>query len=181
MHIITVCTANICRSPFAQLLLQDRLGGGATVSSGGVRALVGEEMDPRSRAALTERGVDGPQLDEFRASALTDQRLSGADLVLTATRAHRDEVVRMTPRALKRTFTLLEFASIADGIAAASAPELVAATVRARSRMTGRADVTDPVGLEFDGYAAVMAELDEVVRAVADQLRPLLVGSGSGQ
>lgn len=176
MHIITVCTANICRSPFAQLLLQHRLGGAVTVSSGGVRALVGEEMDPRSRAALADRGVTGPELDRFRASALSDRRIREADLVLTATTAHRDEVLRMTPRALKRTFTLREFAAVADGVAAAgSAQELVAAVARARSRMTGQADVSDPVGLEFDGYAAVMAELDEVVRAIADQLEPVVL------
>lgn len=176
MHIITVCTANICRSPFTQLLLQDRLGESVTVTSGGVRALVGEEMDPRSRAALAERGVGGPEVDEFRASALSEVRVSGADLVLTATAAHRDEVVRMTPRALKRTFTLVEFATVAGGVEADTAAEFVAGVARGRSRMTGPADVTDPVGLEFAGYAAVMDELDEVVRAVADQLRPVLRG-----
>jgi len=178
MHIITVCTANICRSPFAQLLLQDRLGADVTVTSGGVRALVGEEMDPRSRAALAERGVDGPVLNEFRASALDAARVSAADLVLTATTTHRDAVVRMTPRALKRTFTLREFAALAPAVGADSASDLVAAVARARTRMTGRADVTDPVGLDFAGYAVVMDELDAVVQQVTDRLLPLLPGSG---
>lgn len=178
MHIITVCTANICRSPFAQLLLQDRLGTAVTVTSGGVRALVGEEMDPRSRAALTERGVDGPVLNEFRATAIDPARVSAADLVLTATTAHRDVVVRMAPRALKRTFTLREFATLAPLVGADSPADLVAAVARARSRMTGRADVTDPVGLDFDGYSVVMDELDVVVQQVTDRLRPLLSGPG---
>jgi Low molecular weight phosphotyrosine protein phosphatase len=59
-RLLFVCTGNICRSPFAEILtrhlLRGRLGGRAAaafdVSSAGVAAVVGSAMHPDSRAEL---------------------------------------------------------------------------------------------------------------------------------
>jgi protein-tyrosine phosphatase len=177
LNIITVCTANICRSPVAHVLLTDRLGGGALVTSGGTRGLVGSAMDPRSATALGERELGAGGLAEaevFRASALTAERVSAADLVLTATTAHRDDVIRMTPRALKRTFTLLEFAALADAVEAESARELVATAARRRRHAGSDLDIADPVGIDEVGYREVMHQIDGAVARIAARLRPVL-------
>lgn len=181
MNIITVCTANVCRSPAAHLLLQDRLGPSAVVSSGGVHALTGSPMDPRSVQALLDAGLSErtlPQVDTFRASELTPSRAAGADLILTATTEHRDRAVRLTPRSLKRAFTLLEFAQLAAPITAAggdrpdSPSGLVALAARHRARAAGPLDIADPVGLDADAYRRVMATVDDVVQQVVTTLRP---------
>jgi protein-tyrosine phosphatase len=47
---------------------------------------------------------------------LTPEIAAAADLVLTATRAHRADVVSLQPKALKYTFALADFAHLVDGI-----------------------------------------------------------------
>jgi protein-tyrosine phosphatase len=63
-----VCTGNICRSPFAEILtrhvLVDRLGGTAAaafhIASAGVRAVAGAPMHPATREELRPWGLEGP-------------------------------------------------------------------------------------------------------------------------
>lgn len=57
-------------------------------------------------------GVGSPET--HRAQRLALQHVEGADLILTMERDHRSEVVRLSPRALRRTFTLRELARIAE-------------------------------------------------------------------
>ena len=69
-----VCTGNVCRSPVAELvtrrLLADNFGpeeaARFAVSSAGTNAALGEPMDPRSRAELTDVGLDGDEASGFR-------------------------------------------------------------------------------------------------------------------
>src|SRR6185437_3085008 len=76
--LLFVCTGNICRSPFAEILtrhlLRGRLGGRAAaafdVSSAGVAAVVGSAMHPDSRAELAPWGLDGAPADGFVARQL---------------------------------------------------------------------------------------------------------------
>lgn len=112
--ILTVCTGNVCRSPLMERLLQRtldrRFGAGAvTVASAGTMALVGSPMDERAAAVLRDLGGDP---DGFVARRLTEPLVRSATLVLTATRDHRAQVSRMHPRAMKRTFTFREMATI---------------------------------------------------------------------
>lgn len=49
MHIMFVCTGNVCRSPMGELLMRRYLSGTSiTVSSAGTHALVGHPIDPSS-------------------------------------------------------------------------------------------------------------------------------------
>src|SRR6476620_8838125 len=66
-RLLFICTGNICRSPFAEILtrhlLRGRLGGRGAgafeVSSAGVSAVVGSGMHPDSRAELAPWHLDG--------------------------------------------------------------------------------------------------------------------------
>ncbi|PPF82210.1 hypothetical protein C5B96_09660 [Subtercola sp. Z020] len=112
--IVMVCEGNICRSPLAEQLMRSRLGeaglyAAVTVSSGGLGALVGSAMD--ATAAEQSRRYRG-RPDDFRARQLRSAIVNPADLVLTMTRAQRDDVVQRYPRILQRTFTLVEFAKL---------------------------------------------------------------------
>lgn len=113
-HIVVVCQGNICRSPLGEVLMRSRLGEAGlhravSVASAGLGAVVGSPMD--ATAAEMARRHHG-QPDQFRARQLRSSIVGPADLLLTMTRAQRDEVVQRYPRALQRTFTITEFSKL---------------------------------------------------------------------
>lgn len=177
-RILTVCTGNICRSPVAEKLLQAGLGDAVAVGSAGVRALVGEPIHPGMMAHLRQGGVLG---DGFAARQIAPADVRAADLVLALTRAHRTHVVQQAPAALRRSFTLLEFARIvaspdlpavpADAVGVrlrALVP--LAARHRAPSPTADADDVPDPYGggsADYErAYALIRDAVELIVRAV---------------
>lgn len=139
--ILTVCIGNICRSPLAEQLLRARLAdagftNGVTVSSAGLAAVVGAPMDTIPAEISTRLG-GAPA--NHRGRQLNTQLSGEADLILTMTRAQRDEVVRRYPRALQKTFSITEFVTLlAQADAAPTATDSEArssgATAGGRSR-----------------------------------------------
>src|SRR5262245_827981 len=90
--IVTVCTANICRSPMAAALLQHALAAqpeplrSLRVISAGVAARTGELVSENSVTALKKVGID---IAAARAQPLTQRLLDEALLVLCMTESHR--------------------------------------------------------------------------------------------
>ncbi|KHK99335.1 hypothetical protein LK09_03135 [Microbacterium mangrovi] len=182
---LVVCTGNICRSPLAELLLRERLAPlGVRVHSAGTGALVGRGMARESQRVAREHGIDPAHAAAHRARALTDDMVTRADLTLTMTTDHRTDVIGRAPSALRRVFTVREFAALAA--APADLPP-VDATQSARARLAaavagiaaqrgsvvaapGDEDVFDPYGrspAEYDESAReLVPALDEVVRVV---------------
>jgi len=165
-RILLVCTGNICRSPLAERLLQVRLNAALgpaaadtyDVSSAGTRSWDGAPMDPF--AALELRRLGGDQAG-FHSRQLIPAHVEAADLVLTATAAHRSAVLSEAPEALRRTFTIRELAALTSLLTPDSDHAgLVAQAAASRSSVpTDDLDVIDPYGAS----AAVHRE-------VADQL-----------
>ena len=112
-------------------------------------------MHPYAAAVLAEQGID---IGEWVSTRTSAAQLLHADLILTATAAHRGAVIGLQPRALQRTFTLFQFARLAE--AARLPTELVdGSTVGAdllnaaramRSELQpaqpGAEDLADPIG-----------------------------------
>lgn len=122
-RILSVCVANVCRSVFTERLLRRaltaRLGHLASrfhTASAGTLAVPGRTIHPYVRDIL---GGYGAPADGFASRRLTAQMVAGADLVLTATAAVRDEVIALVPAALGRAFTLREFTRLGEHAAAA--------------------------------------------------------------
>lgn len=112
--VLVVCTGNVCRSPAIERLFRSAFGAaGITVHSAGTGALVGEPIQPPMVGLLEERGVDG---GTFAARHVTEDHISSADIILAATREHRAAVVEQVPSAIRRTFTVREFARLADQV-----------------------------------------------------------------
>lgn len=181
-RILVVCTANICRSPLAEHLLRATLtaasgsgGGRFEVSSAGVRGWDGAEMDPPAAAELSRLGGDA---HEFRARLLTDDLCEAVDLILTATLEHRAYVLQEVPRALNRTFTLLEFAHLVSEIESVrslsgSPVELVKRAALARGAATlEQYDIPDPYGAETE----VHSQTADVIHAAVETIVPPLAG-----
>src|SRR4051795_10625813 len=60
-RVLMVCTGNICRSPMAQVLLEQALrkrGFDVRVESAGLGALVGRGADPMAMQLMEKRGLD---------------------------------------------------------------------------------------------------------------------------
>jgi protein-tyrosine-phosphatase len=99
VRLLFVCTANICRSPSAAALARQSDLPGLEVNSAGTAAATGAQGCPV--APLLEG-----QSQLHRSQPLTAQLIDETDLVLTAARDHRTEVVALVPHARQRTFTL---------------------------------------------------------------------------
>jgi protein-tyrosine phosphatase len=96
LHVATICTGNICRSPMAEIVLRHLvaadpiLDGHVDVTSAGTALWhVDSPMDPRARAALDRAGYDLPgTLGAFANGTYLDRQ----DLVLVMTREHLHDV-----------------------------------------------------------------------------------------
>lgn len=110
-RVLAVCTANVCRSPVMEALLARGLLGAATVGSAGTGTTPGW-----ARCRRAQEWLDGAGAVPARgvSRALDADLVRGADLILTATRAHRAEVVRLVPRAQQIAFTLRQAARLAE-------------------------------------------------------------------
>lgn len=112
--ILFVCTGNICRSPLGEYLLKTRLSDSvpsATVSSAGTQAVIGGNVPREISDYATSRNVS---IQGHEPKVITAGMIGNADLVLTAERSHRSEVVSLVPRAAAKTFTLKQFARLAN-------------------------------------------------------------------
>ena len=112
----------------------------------------------RARGRAAVRGERG-SLRDFRSRQLDEQLVSAADLVLTMTREHRAAVVSLVPTALRRTFTLTEFAELL--------PAARPGATTHRSRLAAQSfpfDVPDPYGRSRRRYRAAL----EMIRAATD-------------
>lgn len=140
--ILTVCTANICRSPLMELLFRQQLDTSVyEVGSAGVRGFNSYPMDPDAGSEARRFGVD-PQY--FKSRPITADMVKVSGLILTATREHRSSVLAVEPMALRRTFTLLEFAQLAEEYSAEPLRDLIADASRHRSHAKGEIDIGDP-------------------------------------
>jgi protein-tyrosine phosphatase len=106
-NILTVCTANICRSPMAEYLLRYRLeqtgNWQGRVCSAGVSALVCQPAEADTVEMMLSRSID---LSPHRATQLTRQQLRQADLVLVMEEYHRQRVLELDSTARGKTFLL---------------------------------------------------------------------------
>ncbi len=109
-RILIICTANICRSPMAMGLLNERLrqgglDGQVEVTSAGVYGLDGSPASQPGVEVLAERGID---ISAHRAHTVTEREVAEADLVLVMEEAHRRTLFYNYPHLLGKIFLLSE-------------------------------------------------------------------------
>lgn len=161
-RICFVCSGNICRSPMAETVLRDLarragIGDRLEVTSAGTGDWhVGEQADPRTRAALTAAGYDG---DAHRARQFEPEWFGSLDLVVALDRSHRRILRSLAPT-----------------------PD-TAATVRllrefepreARTASGAELDVPDPYYSDDQAFAAVLELIEHACSALFAQLEPAL-------
>jgi protein-tyrosine phosphatase len=173
-EILVVCVGNQCRSPLAERLLSQWLAEEPVhVGSAGTGAMAGTPMDPAAAAELRRLGgaPDGFASRSFRPGMATD-----ADLVLTATKKLRSRVLEEAPRALRRTFTIRELATVLasdgfDSSGVAGPVELVARAAELRGSVdVQELDIPDPIGRSADVHRRVADVIAADCRVIADAL-----------
>jgi protein-tyrosine phosphatase len=138
-------------------------------------------MEAHAATVLAEYSADP---SGFTGRELLDEHVIDADLVLTATRDHRAQVISMGHAAGLRTFTLKEFTRLVRAIDPATLPDDGGVTARARSLVRAAAalrgwllapdaeadEVYDPYGAPLTFFRSVGEEihaaLDPVVTAL---------------
>jgi protein-tyrosine phosphatase len=108
MHVLFLCTGNLCRSPsaegfFAQLLAEHGPEG-VVVSSAGIR---GSSRMPPS-ALLDQSTHFGLDLTAHASHQLTARDIARADLIIAMARDHVREVLVSDSAAFTKTYTLRE-------------------------------------------------------------------------
>lgn len=170
VHVLFVCTGNICRSPTAERLALAYCAeldiGGVTVSSAGTRALIGRPMQREAARVLESLGGD-PSL--FAARQLTAKIASSADLLLTMTRSHRDAVLELAPHQFSKTFVISEVVASITLYDASTISEVH----DCRPRLPGQSvtDIADPIGQGSEFYALVGSQIAELLPPVLELCR----------
>ena len=153
-NIVTVCTANICRSPMAAALLQHALAAqpeplrSVQVISAGVAARNGELVSENSVLALKKVGLD---LAGHRSRALTQRMLDEALAVICMTESHRAMIEVQADPVPKHLYLFREF-------------------------LPGAADreIADPYGGPIRTYEAARDEMVESIPALVAHLKTLV-------
>jgi glycine hydroxymethyltransferase len=186
--LLVVCTGNVCRSPMALGFLRRELDlrgrDDVDVESAGVAGLRGAPATAEAVKAAGERGVD---IGGHRGARLTRAMIERADLVVAMSGEHRDAVVRLSPPAERRAFTLKELVARLPAAGAggglhtdedlAAVVARIAAAAEDAELPAGDGDITDPMGMGMETYRAVAWEIDDLVRTLAAGL----FGPGSGR
>jgi protein-tyrosine-phosphatase len=156
--IVTVCTANICRSPMAAALLQHALAAqpeplrSLKVISAGVAARSGEPVSENSVIALKKVGID---IAQHRSQPLTQQILDQALAVICMTESHRAMIEVQAEPVPKNLLLFRQF-------------------------MPGESDkeIGDPYGGPLRIYEAARDEMVESIPSLVAHLRTLVPAPG---
>jgi protein-tyrosine-phosphatase len=152
--ILIVCTGNLCRSPMAMALLQDKLSQDEArqdwqVESAGTWGAEGRPASDHAVAEMAERGID---LSSHQARPVTGDMVSEADLVLVMTQNHAEAVKTAFPDQAHK--------------------------IHLFSQMVGKAyDIYDPYGGTRMEYASTAKELEELVENGYGRIVVLVEGS----
>ena len=175
LALLFVCTANICRSAYAEVLTRHLAGDrdDLHVSSAGTQGFTDREMDPPIAAELTARGVDA---SGFRSRRLTMPMVAAGDLVLTMESRHRQFVLDERPELYRRVLTLGQLSRMLDrddpGVAAPTVSgHALVGSLRDRFLVAEPSDdVADPYGRGAEAAATAARQIEQHVRRIVGAL-----------
>ena len=148
--VLLVCTANIDRSPLAELLLKKMLVeegiSGVKVCSRGVAAVEGRPMSEPSQALLLSE--DGIMATNHRSRVLAETDIREADLILAMERSHVQFVTERYPGAAGKIFLLSRYAGVHEFV-----------------------DIEDPAGQLGDAYYRMKREVQAALNQALKRMR----------
>ncbi|GAA4118626.1 arsenate reductase/protein-tyrosine-phosphatase family protein [Enteractinococcus coprophilus] len=182
IHILTLCTGNVCRSPLSAQLFTDRLDPKFfRAESAGLSPLTGDRMPTEMHRIVARFGLE--DATAHRARALTIETLTNSDLIIGMSRHHRSAAVLLHLPAVRQAFTLLELAHIVSHIEEQDVRAVVQrhtdvefAVLETVVRMRGmvprlsparRYDVEDPYGRSHQAFERSAQQIYDAVDQIA--------------
>lgn len=162
-RVLFVCTANICRSPTAELLARSRFGEDAVLfrSAGLLRG--GKSMPKELEGLLGERKIE---TSSHRSNKMDQATLEAAELILTMEGRHVQEIAIAQPEAFAKTIPLRQAAALMasggslDGLLARMAER------DASAYLSTEWDVDDPYKRGKRQYRKMVTKVDELIDQV---------------
>ncbi|MBT1166988.1 low molecular weight phosphatase family protein [Bifidobacterium simiarum] len=179
MHIMFVCTGNICRSPMGELLMAAYLSNTSIhVSSAGTHGLPSELMDKSSAKLMRSVGIN-PY--EFRSRRLTPELAESADLILCFEKSQRKDIVTIAPTAVKYTFLLPDFANMCEycktnglvsGLTIQERLEsVIDSAAMIRPAVPEAADIEDPHYKSFPKFQKAAEQTNAAIRKILTSMK----------
>lgn len=144
MHILFVCSGNTCRSPMAAALFGEQLkqirwkkqGFTLEVRSAGLYAGNGFAASPEAVEVMAEMGID---ISRHRSQRLSGELLQWADLIITMTDSHQQQILTQYGVSAEKLHTLAEFTQPEQG------------------------DIVDPFGAGMEAYRCSARQLRNMI------------------
>jgi protein-tyrosine-phosphatase len=166
--VLFVCTANICRSAFAEELTRHRAITGLEVSSAGTHGWRDHPVDEHIAHELRERGADP---SAFRSRGLTRDMIDAADVILTAGAVHRTFVLQERPAAMRKVFSLGQFAAAVPEVEPSlEGRDLLRGVHRVRSTADPAHDLPDPFRRGPEAAQEAARQLEQLLDIVLPRL-----------
>ena len=156
--VLFVCTANICRSPVAEVVFREWLRRSAVpgawlVGSAGTWAVAGSAASIYSQQMAAQRGLN---LAQHRARSVDADMLAAADVVLCMAGSHREALHIEFPQHAGRIHLWTALAGPAH-------------------------DVADPYGGPLAGYVEMADELDALVEKTGPRIVELALAHATAR
>ena len=188
MHIVTVCTANQCRSVMMAATLADafaQLRRPLVIESSGVDAHAGAPPTEEVVAALRRRNLDH-LVRSHAARPIEEVAAHGVDLVVAAERAHLLPIIEIVRVDRFRVYTIDELATLVASTPATDHEPLDAYLQRLTESRSlgsflgagpGAHDLSDPTGRGRRAHRKTLDALIDTSRRVAAALPSPSAGS----
>ena len=151
MNIMFVCTGNICRSAMAHRLLEKKLKDNkiknVKVYSCGIFAEDGDSPTYNAEEAMKEYDVD---IKMHKATNIQNSKIQAMDLILCATKSHKNSVLQMYPELSDKVFTMKEYVEYD------------------KNKMD--IDIKDPWGYDLETYRICLSQIDRCLELLIKKI-----------
>lgn len=146
-NILLVCTGNTCRSPMAQALLADiwqkePRKKQLNLRSAGVFTFDDMTASPEAIQVMQESNID---ISDHKSRQVTEELVASADLILTMTESHRQQMLEIFPQYAPIIHTITAYIGHDD-------------------------EVADPFGQGLDAYYDTLEQLAAIMEQLVDKL-----------
>ena len=150
MKVMFICTGNICRSAMGQALLEKRvkeLNKNIEVYSSGIYAYTGDKATNHAISIMKNYNVD---LENHRATYIKETDIIEMDLILCATKNHKDIILEEYPKLQNKVYTIKEYAEY--------------------DLKGGDIDINDPYGGNLESYKKCATEISDCIELILKKI-----------